>query len=90
MVRGVTPPKFSTRDSNGPVVVALCDCAQKSVADGHTTRECPTGLSSVFCIPTQNNHICGTDLCNASTRLHLDALLAAAILVLAAVVRNVR
>jgi len=59
---------------------------QKTVTEERTTRECASGLSTIYCIPGDNNHVCVSDLCNAADRLHANQLLAAAILVLAVVV----
>jgi len=64
---------------------------QKSV-NGATMRKCAGLLSSYLCVPTSDNYVCASDLCNAAGRQRADIrkLLAAVILVVAAVARNIR
>jgi len=62
------------------------------VGDGGTQRRCAGLLNAQLCIPTDDNHVCTSDYCNASSRPYTGKLpaLAAAIFVVAAVVANVR
>jgi hypothetical protein len=61
---------------------AGCTCCTKTVTSDGTSRECASGLSSLFCIPTPNTHVCLTDYCNAANGLrhpgHLVVLTAVA------------